>query len=509
MEINGEMLAPSQRQVLEETRSLLAQGPLVGVCVRSGCGRSTLLRVLGRELGAPVVTLADIVEETAGLDPLRLEEGLLHALLKPLAAHETVIIDDLHAFAAVFSRCYGSARPTILGLILDTVWRTVESGGKSLVLGLDGAAPGPLANHCLHARMPRLSPEDFRVMLRNHFPGADLDAARVHRFAPRLTGHQMRFAARRLPGDNLETDALIAFLEKHALVSNVDTGAVQDVTLASLHGVDEVIRSLEVDVINPLEHPELAEELGLEAKKGVLLYGPPGTGKTTIGRALAHRLGSKFFLIDGTVISGVQGFFERVHQIFRAAVENAPSVLFIDDSDLLFENSDETGLYRYMLTMLDGLESETVGHVTLLLTAMNIASLPPALIRSGRVELWLQMTLPDLDARTAIIGDRLARCPKPLREVDPATIAAATEGLTGADLKRIVADGLNRYGYDVASELPVEEPLAYFERALEQLRRLREQLEQAPAITPAHHGAASRYGQLAAAAALPPIDVAE
>jgi AAA+ superfamily predicted ATPase len=506
MLLAGDQLAPSQRTALASTRELLGQGPLVGLCVRDGCGRSTVLRLLADEIDAAVVTLGDIVETTSGLHPHRLEEGLLHGLLKPLSDHRAVVVDDLHVFARVFSSCHFSARPQILPLVLDTVWRALEFSGKSLVIGLDGPAPWPLVNHCLHTRMPPLTPVDFGTILANHFASAPLDPVRIHRFAPRLTGHHIRLVARRLAGQTLTTESFIEFLEKHALGSNVDTAAVQQVSLDSLHGVGDVIRSLEIDVTNPLEHPELAAELGLEAKKGVLLYGPPGTGKTTIGRALAHRLGSKFFLIDGTVISGTQNFYERIHRIFAAAKENAPSILFIDDSDLLFESNDETGLYRYLLTMLDGLESEAIGHVTVILTAMNIASLPPALIRSGRVELWLQMKLPDETARAAIMRDRLAQCPDPLRGVDVDQLAAATEELTGADLKRLVADALNLYGYDVARQTPSRAPMAYFEEALERLRELRVELQEAPPITAAHHGAASRSGYLAAMAALRHFD---
>ena len=75
------------------------------------------------------------------------------------------------------------------------------------------------------------------------------------------------------------------------------------------------------------------------------------------GRALAHRLKSKFFLIDGTVIAGSGDFYCKVREIFDEAKRNAPSIIFIDDTDVIFEGDEDKGFYRYLLTMLDGLES--------------------------------------------------------------------------------------------------------------------------------------------------------
>jgi SpoVK/Ycf46/Vps4 family AAA+-type ATPase len=157
----------------------------------------------------------------------------------------------------------------------------------------------------------------------------------------------------------------------------------------------------------------------------VLLASPPGTGKTTIGRALAARLKGEFFLIDGTVIEGTYDFYDRVRSVFEAAKRNPPAVVFIDDCDLLFEHSGGRGFYRYLLTMLDGLESASAERVFVIVTAMDVNSLPPALLRSGRIELWRETRLPDTAARSAILHERLSHLPPPLGEVDVAAITEA------------------------------------------------------------------------------------
>ena len=147
----------------------------------------------------------------------------------------------------------------------------------------------------------------------------------------------------------------------YRLASNVNLEEVQQVDLHDLEVVDDVIRSLEANIVIPLENHALAAELNLSPKRSVLLAGTSGTGKTTIGRALAHRLRSKFFMLDGSYVAGDYRFFEQVHRLFEEAKRNTPSVLFIDDGDVLFTAEDQTSfsLYRYLLTLLDGLESNT------------------------------------------------------------------------------------------------------------------------------------------------------
>jgi len=148
---------------------------------------------------------------------------------------------------------------------------------------------------------------------------------------------------------------------------------------------------------------------------------------------------------------------------------------------VIFENKDETGLYRYLLTMLDGLESESVGRVCVMMTAMNVSSLPPALIRSGRIELWLETRLPDESARLSILNDHAAKLPPILQSLNVPELAAATEGMTGADLKRLVEDGKLLYAYDRAKQLELNPVTEYFLRAVETVRTNKERYTQAEA----------------------------
>ena len=232
-------------------------------------------------------------------------------------------------------------------------------------------------------------------------------------------------------------------------------------------GVEDVIRELEIHVALPLENDRLASEFALRPKRGVLLYGPPGTGKTTVGRALAHRLRSKFFLIDGTFIAGTGDFYGRVQQVFEAAKENAPAVIFIDDADAIFQGGEEQGLYRYLLTMLDGLESESAKRVSVMMTAMDVGYLPLALVRSGRVELWLEMKLPSPEARQLILAKELAKANAIFPEPELAAVVEATERFSGADLKRVVEDARGLYAYDRASGTAAGTSEAYLFKAVQ------------------------------------------
>src|SRR4029453_18284322 len=122
---------------------------------------------------------------------------------------------------------------------------------------------------------------------------------------------------------------------------------------------------------------------------------------------------------------------ERIQQVFEAAKDNAPSVIFIDDTDAIFEDGEEAWLYRYLLTMLDGLESERAGRICVMMTAMNVGNLPTALTRSGRIELWLEMKLPDAEAREQILTRHVAELPEEMGKGDMAPFISERESFWG------------------------------------------------------------------------------
>src|SRR6185436_4845146 len=327
----------------------------------------TVLCKLHEEMGGGFVTGRDFIETSAARHPLSLEETLYSAVIASLKENPIVFVDDVDLIHDATSSCHFYPRGQYVETALLELSDAALREEKKLFVSTDGAIAQTFATRSFSASIGKYSVADYGALLGTFLgaePATSLDAEKIYRFAPKLNAHQIRAACDWLrPSGPFSTDQFIDYLRSQRLASNVDLDEVQDVDLHDLQGVNDVVRSLEIHIVLPLTKDSLTAQLGLRPKRGVLLYGPPGSGKTTIGRALAHRLRGKFFLIDGTFIAGTSDFYNRIHRVFEAAKDNSPSVIFIDDADAIFEDGEERGLYRYLLTMIDGLESESAGRV--------------------------------------------------------------------------------------------------------------------------------------------------
>src|SRR5262249_48253026 len=141
------------------------------------------------------------------------------------------------------------------------------------------------------------------------------------------------------------------------------------------------------------------------------------------------------------------------------------------------------GLQRFLLTMLDGLESASAERVCVMMTAMNPADLPAAVVRSGRIELWLEMRLPDRDARAEILRDKLAGLPAPVGSVDVDLLATASRGMTGADLKSAVEDGKLSFAQETLTGEATRAVEDYFLEAFERIRKNKRSYRRPRAVT--------------------------
>jgi tRNA A37 threonylcarbamoyladenosine biosynthesis protein TsaE len=352
-------LTPVQAAAKTSVEKALEVSSIVALGGESGRGKTTVLERLQTDLGGSLVRISDVVTEAGQKHPLALEESFFDVLMSALQRERVVMVDHFELFYSTVCCRHTYPRTGWADASCTALCDYAFEKGKKLIFSNAGMLPGPIHQRAVKTSIARFRPEDYKQIAVNCLGdiAADLNYQKVFRFAPKLNAYQLRAACEWLLRyePDINTDKLIDYLRSQRLTSNVDLEEVQDVRLSELVGVDDVIRSLEIHIALPLENDQLANELSLRPKRGVLLYGPPGTGKTSVGRALAHRLKGKFFLIDGTFIAGTGDFYARVHHVFEAAKENAPAVIFIDDADAIFEGGEEQGLYRYLLTMLDGL----------------------------------------------------------------------------------------------------------------------------------------------------------
>jgi transitional endoplasmic reticulum ATPase len=453
-------LSPTQAVADGELDVLLKVAPVVGLAATVGMGRTLLLVNQASKRGGHVITLTEMADVSAATNPLAFADAIGDLIEKALAENDFVAVDDFDFITRIAPSSIaprGGYTTMVAKKILE---KLAHEPHKRLLIAGSTNQHGQFFLDALMDRgavttLNSFHVEDYAAIVGNILgPRAQgIDFLQLFRHAARLTGHQLRLASallRDVPAPT--TEQFIEVLSHHIVASNVRTSEVEDITFDRLPGAEHIAEALETAIVLPLENRKLAQEMGLKAKRGVLLYGPPGTGKTVMGRALAHRMKGKFFLVDGSFISEPPGnFFSKLQAVVAEAKANSPSVLFIDDADVLFKIEHIQGVVRFLLSLLDGLESETANNVCVMMTAMDVRHIPDAVLRSGRVEVWLQTKLPDHGIRARILK-RYLNEEKHLPDVniiDFDRLASATEGFTQADLRRVAGDAKSLYASDL------------------------------------------------------------
>lgn len=217
------------------------------------------------------------------------------------------------------------------------------------------------------------------------------------------------------------------------------------VTFGDVAGCDEAKEEVK-ELVDFLRDPGRFQKLGGKIPRGVLMVGPPGTGKTLLARAIAGEAKVPFFTISGSdfveMFVGVGA--SRVRDMFENAKKHAPCIIFIDEIDAVGRqrgaglgggHDEREQTLNQMLVEMDGFEGN---EGVIVIAATNRPDvLDPALLRPGRFDRQVVVSLPDIRGREQILKVHLRKVPV-AENVEPALIARGTPGFSGADLANLV-----------------------------------------------------------------------
>ncbi|WP_104748388.1 AAA family ATPase [Helicobacter cetorum] len=243
----------------------------------------------------------------------------------------------------------------------------------------------------------------------------------------------------RLP-KRLNVKTSLESVSKNELENSFQRYETLGVRFEDIAGVSEVKEEL-LEVIDYLKEPKKYRDLGIFLPKGVLLVGPPGVGKTMIAKALASEAKVPFFYESGSAFSQIYvgAGAKKVHELFMHAKKHAPSIIFIDEIDALGKargghRSDEReATLNQLLTEMDGFLQNA--EVVVIGATNQMEVMDEALLRSGRFDRRILISLPDLMERQSIL-EKLLENKK--HTLDYAKIAKICVGFSGAMLATLI-----------------------------------------------------------------------
>jgi transitional endoplasmic reticulum ATPase len=445
---------------LDPPRGVLLVGP-------PGTGKTLTARALAQELGVNYLALVgpEVMGKFYGEAETRLRDIFQKAQKN---APCLIFIDEIDALAPDRSKVEGEVEKRLVAQLLGLMDGFAQTSGVIVLAAtnrpnhLDPALrrPGRFDREVLfkipdqRARLDILTVLTRKMPLGNDiqlpllaeqtggFVGADLKGLcqaaayrALRRQMPDWTGAipaQMQVGAE---------DFTLALKEiKPSVLRSVEVETPK-IAWSDIGGLELVKQVLQEAVEGALKHPELYAHTRAKSPRGILLTGPPGTGKTLLAKAVAAQGKANFIAVNGAeVMSRWVGASElAIRELFSKARQAAPCVVFIDELDTLAPARGRTAgdsgvsdrVVGQLLTELDGIHS---AEGILLIGATNRSdTLDPALLRSGRLDLHLEVPLPDYEARLAILT--VHSQDRPLaQDIDLAYWAERTAQWNGADL---------------------------------------------------------------------------
>ncbi len=219
-------------------------------------------------------------------------------------------------------------------------------------------------------------------------------------------------------------------------------------TFADVAGVDEAKEDVQ-ELVEFLQDPSKFQKLGGRIPSGTLMVGQPGTGKTLLAKAIAGEAKVPFFSISGSdfveMFVGVGA--SRVRDMFEQAKKQTPCIIFIDEIDAVGRHrgaglggghDEREQTLNQLLVEMDGFEGNE--GIIVIASTNRPDVLDPALLRPGRFDRQVVVTLPDIRGREQILKVHMRKVPL-ATDVDASVLARGTPGFSGADLANLVNEG--------------------------------------------------------------------